>query len=133
MLLALEWLLAALIAVIYLKSGLQKLRNPYALQLVMSGYVNFPFKWIQFVAPIIISGELLTTIWLLIPFTRQLGLYSGIGLQLLFILLLIKNMGKTMAYGCGCFELNQPQTIEGKHLYVNGLLLIGMILLAVLM
>ncbi|PWV95963.1 methylamine utilization protein MauE [Paenibacillus cellulosilyticus] len=131
--LVISWLLAAVAAVMYLKSGLQKLRNPYALQLVMSGYVSVPFRWIQTAAPIIITSEILTAVWLLVPFTRQVGVYAGIGLQLLFIILLTKNFGKTMEYGCGCFGLNQPQTIEGKHLYVNGMILTVLILLATLM
>lgn len=121
------WLCAIAVAVLYLKSGGQKFKNPYALQLVMGEYIKLPPIVSRFSASAITMIELLIAIWIIIPITQKAGAWSGAILQCFFIVLMFKNLGRTLEQGCGCFGLNQPQKITIKHIYMNLSILIALI------
>lgn len=105
--------------VLYLKSSLQKLRNPYALNLVVQGYDVVSPRAAGYLAPLLAVIELLVAVWLILPWTRLAGAVGGALLQLIFIAMMLKTLGRTLEHGCGCFELNQPKTITMRHVYFN--------------
>lgn len=126
------WFLSVGVFLLYMKSSSQKLRNPYALQLVAEGYQMVSPRVVKFVAPLIAVLELLSAIWIIIPHTREIGALTGALLQILFMFMIFKNLGRTMPYGCGCFELNQPKKVSVKHFWFNFALFSVMVSVVVL-
>jgi hypothetical protein len=113
------WGISLLIFTLYYKSGVQKMRNPYAFVQVIDQYQVLSLKRTRLIAPLITVLELVAAVWVLLPWTRMFGAVLGAGLQLVFLVLMIKNLGRTFPYGCGCFELNAPKTITDKHVLFN--------------
>ena len=113
------WTISVLIGLMYVKSSGQKLRNPHALSLVIEGYNVFPRRTIHALTPLVSVLEVIAAIWLLLPWVRPYGALLGAGLQVVFLVLMIKNLGRTMPHGCGCFQLNQPKKVTGKHVLLN--------------
>lgn len=120
-----EWMISAGIALLYYKSSIQKLRNPYAFIQIVEDYQAFPVRATSILAPMLSVVELITSIWIILPWTRVLGATVGSALQVVFIILIMNNMGKSFNNGCGCFRINSPTKITPVHVLMN----IGILLL----
>ncbi|WP_396426759.1 MauE/DoxX family redox-associated membrane protein [Lederbergia sp. NSJ-179] len=123
-------ILCMYICLIFLKSSLVKLKNPYGFMVVIEQYNIFPKFMLRTITPIIIVFELCIGLWIVVPFLRPFGAIIGIIMQTLFLILLIKNFGRTLERGCGCFEINTPKKITMKHILFNTKLVV--ILLTIL-
>lgn len=118
-LMVLEWIISITIALIYFRSGIHKFRKPYSFVQIVYQYKILPYPVTKVFAPLLMIVELIVSIWLLIPVTRFQGAILGSMLQIMFICLMVKNLGKTFEYGCGCFELNVPEKITFRHISMN--------------
>ncbi|WP_409344800.1 MauE/DoxX family redox-associated membrane protein [Paenibacillus sp. MBLB4367] len=119
-----NWLLSAFVFLIYYKSGVLKLRNPYAFVQIVNDYKILKWNKVIFVAPLLSVIEVLVAFWIIVPQTRLFGVFFGSILQIIFIGVLYKNLGRKFVRGCGCFELNVPKEIKVKNLLLNFSLLI---------
>lgn len=109
-----------LIAIIYYKSGVQKLRNPISFSRIVNQYSNkFTHNIAQMISIFIITTELMTGLWILIPHTRIVGIIAGMILQVIFLCVMIINYGRHFENGCGCFKLNAPSKITFRHILMN--------------
>lgn len=120
------WLLSVGLTLVYYKSSVQKIRNPYAFQLIIRQYRLMGNEAAGYIAPLIAICELFAALWLLIPQVREWGIIVGIILQFIFMGALLANLGRTMDRGCGCFELNVPRTVTSKHLLINASILLAL-------
>ncbi|QUG43123.1 hypothetical protein KD050_07790 [Psychrobacillus sp. INOP01] len=108
------------IALIYYKSGIQKFRNPISFSRIVKQYSNkFTTKVAHKLTIIIVTTELMSSLWMLIPHTRVVGLITGIVLQVIFLTVMITNYGRHFENGCGCFKLNAPSVITYRHILMN--------------
>ncbi|WP_429370948.1 MauE/DoxX family redox-associated membrane protein [Paenibacillus sp. DS2015] len=117
------WMVSIVIAALYYKSSMQKLRTPYTFSYIVSEYqlgtYHMPLFIATRLAPLLIVVELLTAVWILLPWTRLYGFVLGASLQFVFILLMFTNMGRSFPYGCGCFKMNAPSVIKARHAWGN--------------
>src|SRR5689334_5037283 len=122
-----SWVISLAIFTLYYKSSFQKMRNPYAFVQVVEQYQILSGQATRLLAPLLTVLELVAAGWVLLPWTRVAGAALGAGLQLVFIGLMLKNLGKTFPYGCGCFELNAPKTISKKHVLFNVVIFLSLL------
>lgn len=117
------WIVSIVIAALYYKSSTQKMRTPYTFSYIMSEYQLGTYHMPLFIstklAPLLIVVELLTAVWIILPWTRLYGFILGASLQLVFVLLMFSNMGRSFPYGCGCFKMNAPSVITARHAWGN--------------
>ncbi|WP_223199806.1 MauE/DoxX family redox-associated membrane protein [Paenibacillus sp. 37] len=122
------WMVSFVIAALYYKSSVQKLRTPYTFSYIVSEYqlstYHMPLAIATKLAPLLIVVELLTAVWVLLPWTRIYGFALGASLQLIFIILMSANIGRSFPYGCGCFKMNAPSVITVRHVWGNFVLCI---------
>lgn len=121
------WIISIVIALVYYKSSIQKLLNPLVFKKIISDYNLLKSDHLQLhVSLLITSLELTIAVFILFPSTRLISVLAGTLLQIIFIIALSRNLGKTFDNGCGCFQMNTPQTISMKSIYVNILLLVAL-------
>lgn len=117
------WMVSIVIAALYYKSSMQKLRTPYTFSYITSQYqlgtYHMPLFIATKLAPLLIVVELLAAVWILLPWTRLYGFILGASLQFIFIMLMFINIGKSFPYGCGCFKMNAPSVITARHAWGN--------------
>lgn len=117
-------ILRGYICFVFFKSSLVKFKNPYGFMIITEQYKVFPKPILRTIAAVIVTIEISIVIWILVPAFHFLGSIIGIMLQVVFILLLLKNLGRTMERGCGCFQINAPKRITLLHVLFNIKLLI---------
>ncbi|BBH22063.1 hypothetical protein Back11_34080 [Paenibacillus baekrokdamisoli] len=117
------WMVSVVIAALYYKSSIQKLRTPYTFSYIMSEYqlgtYHMPLFITTKLAPLLIVVELLTAVWIFLPWTRLYGFILGACLQIVFFMLMFMNMRRNFPYGCGCFKMNAPSVITARHAWGN--------------
>lgn len=83
------WLVSVVLAALYYKSSVQKLRTPYTFSYIVSEYqlgaYHMPLAIATKLAPLLIIIELLTAVWILLPWTRIYGFVLGAALQFVFL------------------------------------------------
>lgn len=126
------------IIVIYLsmthfKSGIVKIKDPYMFKLVLEDYKFVNKKVSLFLSISITTTECITAGLLMVGLKDylSLGIYMGIILHVLFLLVMIINYGRVMPNGCGCFGLHSPTIINFRHIYTN-LYLLALFLLCLI-
>ncbi|MBW7652129.1 MauE/DoxX family redox-associated membrane protein [Anoxybacillus sp. ST4] len=109
-----------MLGVIYLQSGLMKLRSIYAFKNIVQSYELLNNEHVEKVVALIIPVLEIYISLSLILF-KNLLLVSAIGgfLQIIFIAIMIEKYGKKLPYGCGCFGIQAPSKIDLKHIYLN--------------
>lgn len=123
----LTWIISIVIALVYYKSSIQKMLNPLVFKKIISDYDLIKSDHLQLHASLLITSlELTIAVFILFPSTRLISIIAGTLLQIIFIIALSCNLGKTFDNGCGCFRMNTPQTISMKSIYVNFLLLLAL-------
>ncbi|WGV60419.1 MauE/DoxX family redox-associated membrane protein [Brevibacillus brevis] len=127
-----EWLISIFAAVLYYKSGSNKIKDIYGFVKSMEEYQLMPYGYVRIIGPMVGIIELIIAIWVIIPFTRGSGALLGAIIQAIFLTLMIMNYGKTFVNGCGCFKLNTPQTISMPHVVLNTITLILFIILFII-
>lgn len=121
------WVISIVIAFVYYKSSIHKLLNPLVFKRIISDYNLIQSDRLQLHTSLLITSlELATAVFILVPGTRLMAVAAGAVLQIIFIIALSCNVGKTFENGCGCFQMNTPQTISMKSIYVNVLLLFAL-------
>lgn len=117
------WMVSIVIAALYYKSSTQKMRTPYTFSYIVSEYQlgtnHIPLLTSIKLAPLLIVVELLTAVWIILPWTRLYGFILATSLQLVFVLLMFSNIGRSFPYGCGCFKMNAPSVITARHAWGN--------------
>ncbi|MDM5230073.1 MauE/DoxX family redox-associated membrane protein [Lysinibacillus pakistanensis] len=116
------FIIGAIIGLIFIKSSIGKIKNPFAFRKVLSGYNLFFLKKI-FIVPVILIGplELLIglTLLLRIDDIYNYMVYFAIFLQIIFLLMMLFNYNRTLPFGCGCFGLHAPEKITKKKIIIN--------------
>lgn len=129
------WIMSIVLAALYYKSSVQKLRTPYTFSYIVSMYrlgkYQLPISIATRLAPLLIVAELLTALWILLPWTRLYGFSLGSILQILFITVMFMNMNRSFPYGCGCFKMNAPSTITPHHVWGNLALFVVQVVLVI--
>lgn len=120
----LQWMTAIGMAVIYYKSSTQKLRNAYGFYRIVTGdYKLTNKKKASVLSPFLASIELITALWLVVPWMQVFGFMMVACLQILFLFVLIPRKGLVLKNGCGCFGLNTPKEITSRDLVNNSAIL----------
>lgn len=119
--------------VVYLKSSEGKIKNPHAFSYVVASYKLMNRKLSKWIAAVMGPLELVAGVSLIFEPTRSLGLICGIGLQLVFIILMLTRLNQVLPLGCGCFGLHGPEKVTWKKISVNIILLLYFIVLLYLL
>lgn len=127
-----EWILALLISLVYYRSSVLKIRNPFSFfKVVVEDYQLFNLRLSIRLVPLYIAFEGSVVLLVLFPQTRIIGVFIGIGIQVMLIFILMKRLGETLEHGCGCFTLDTPSIVSKKHILVN-ILMVSILLLLLL-
>lgn len=128
----LVYTISIFIFIVFLKSSVSKIRNPYAFVVLLQEYNFFKNKNLLIImSSILIVVEFICGFWLLIPNTQVVGVLVGLFLQITYLIMMIRNYGQTFEASCGCFEFNTPQKITLKNIIVNIVIMFLLILIII--
>jgi len=117
------------IALVYYKSGIQKFKHPLAFKMIMKQYriAKLSETMLIKISLLVCCLELVTAAGLILPWARMIASCVGIILQIIFIIVLAMNYKRHFPGGCGCFEINTPETIGMKHIAMNASILTALV------
>ncbi|CAM4068059.1 MauE/DoxX family redox-associated membrane protein [Bacillus paramycoides] len=112
--------LSIIAGLVYLKSSVGKLKNPYTFSHVIQSYKIPILNPIAMPIGIIMGPlEFVLGIALIINFYRVEALYIALILQLIFIVLMLIRFNKVLPFGCGCFGLHGPGKVTSSKIIFN--------------
>ena len=125
--------LAACFALLFLTSGVHKLRDQPRFRGALEAYELLPDATLGAIARLLPLGEIACAMALLVPRTRAAAALCAAGLLTAYAVA----MGINLVRGrrdldCGCMGFGRGQTISAALLWRNGLLVLGLLALGLL-
>ncbi|MEW9702287.1 MauE/DoxX family redox-associated membrane protein [Paenibacillus sp. SI8] len=125
-------ILCVVLGLIYLKSSIKKIKQPYLFFVNFSNFKVFNKKISFFATPTIIVLELALSLLLLTTMFQNITLIMGILIQIFYFIVIISNFNKVIDANCNCFSLNLPRHVTVRNLLKNlSLLLIQLMIFVV--
>ena len=122
-------ILSIVLAGIFLKSVLGKVKDIYGFSVVLSDYKVLPKFLIPLATIIVPAAELAVAVGFLLG-GKNLFISAWIGalLQASFALIMLIRLNTIQPHGCGCFGLHSAERITISHFLQNVALCLGFII-----
>jgi hypothetical protein len=123
-------ILYAVLGLIFLKSSLSKVNKPMQFYYAIMSYKIINKENIGYIIiPLLVALESILAILLIFSLFTKLSLILGLSLQIFYLSIIIFNIDKEFEKNCGCFGFTTPKIPTIKHLFLNVVLLLSIVIL----